>query len=109
MLMVEGAVGPWENWGCIDPMACVESGKRLKESILRLSQSVYTRTLGKRSKNHGRIWAVNVNLRLVKVCREWVVATGKPASVVGDLVARLDSICPDGCEHDMYIILSRSG
>jgi hypothetical protein len=49
MLMVEGAVGPWENWGCIDPMACVESGKRLKESILRLSQSVYTRTLGKRS------------------------------------------------------------
>jgi len=47
--MVEGAVGPWENWGCIDPMACVESGKRLKESILRLSQSVYTRTLGKRS------------------------------------------------------------
>ena len=26
--------------------------------------------------NHGRIWAINVNIRLVWVCGEWVVVAG---------------------------------
>jgi len=32
---------------------------------------------------HGRIGAVNVNLRLIRVRGEWVVAAGNPTSAIG--------------------------
>jgi hypothetical protein len=37
-----------------------------------------------------------------------VAVEGYKRSFYGALVARLDSICPDGCEHDIHIFLSRS-
>ena len=49
-----------------------------------------------------------INLRLIRVCGGLVAVEGYKRSFYGALVARLDSICPDGCEHDIHIFLSRS-
>jgi len=52
-------------------------------------------------RTYGPIWAVNVNLWLIRVCGEWVVAAGKKHICYGAFVARLISVCPDGTKCDI--------
>jgi hypothetical protein len=51
--------------------------------------------------NYCRIRAVNVNLRLIRICGGWVEATGNSGICYGDLAARLNSICSDTNKYDI--------
>ena len=53
---------------------------------------------------HEPIWAVDVNLRLIKVCGELVVVTGKIYICYGASEARLGSVCLDIAKYDICII-----
>jgi hypothetical protein len=75
--------------------------KRARKALSDALRSRISVLLLKDVKRYGAIGAVDVNLRLIKVCGMWVVAADNKRICCWDLAARLDSVCPDGSKCDI--------